>query len=307
LNRKIPLINILLFFLTVMTTFWAGFLYEATSPPTSIYDILKIGWRFALPLLGILLAHEMGHYIAARIHKVKATLPYFIPFPFFFGTLGAIIRIKERIRSRKALLDIGVAGPLAGLLVTIPVLIIGISTSEIRPLKPDSIYLMEGHCLLYSFLIYIIHGKIPEGYDIFINSTAFAGWAGLFITMLNLLPIGQLDGGHIAYALLGERQNKISGFFHLSLIFLGIGIGAYYGILAYLRGANTEVLLHESLTGFNWIVWATVLKLLEKLGTKKHPPVDDMEIDRIRLYIGIFTMILFLFLFMPVPLKQEGL
>lgn len=292
--------------MTVITTFWAGFLFEAENPPTSFFDIFKKGWKFAVPLLLILLFHEMGHYIAMRVHKVKATLPYFIPFPFFFGTLGAVIKIKERIRSRKALMDIGVAGPLAGLLVTIPIISIGIFSSQVRPLDQGP-YLAEGHCILYLLFIYIIHGPIPEGYDIFINSTAFAGWAGLFVSMLNLFPVGQLDGGHIAYALVGKLHNTISRIFHLLIVILGLVISGYYGIKAYLEEANLEILVHESLTGLNWIIWAGVLKLLERLGGKEHPPVDDLKIDKVRLFLGVFTMVLFVLLFMPVPLKQVGI
>jgi membrane-associated protease RseP (regulator of RpoE activity) len=174
-------------------------------------------WTFAVPLMAILLAHELGHYLAARWHRVPASLPYFIPLPSLspFGTMGAVISMPGRIRSRNALLDIGAAGPLAGMVVAVPVLLVGLAQSEVRELSGPA--LQEGNCLLYLLLKRLVVGPIPPGHDVWISPAAFAGWAGLLVTALNLLPIGQLDGGHIAYALLGERQNQVARALHWSL------------------------------------------------------------------------------------------
>ena len=156
-------------------------------PPTSLTE-LQTGWVFSVPLMAILLAHEFGHFFAGRYHRVDVSPPYFIPIPFFLlGTLGAVIQIRERIRSRNALLDIGAAGPLAGLAVALPVIIYGIATSPVEPL-PEGPYMLEGRSLLYLGLLSWLKGPIPEGYDIMLTPTALAGWAGLLVTMINLLP-----------------------------------------------------------------------------------------------------------------------
>ncbi|MGB5812967.1 MAG: site-2 protease family protein [Polyangiales bacterium] len=194
--------------LTFLSTFFAGSIWVRGAVPASLEE-LSAGWVLAVPLMSILLAHEFGHFLAGRYHSVDVSLPYFIPVPFAVGTLGAIIQIRERIRTRNALLDIGAAGPLAGMAVAVPVLVLGILDSPIAPL-PDTHYLAEGRSVLYAGLVYAIKGPIPEGHDIMLTPTAFAGWLGLLVTMINLLPFGQLDGGHIGYALLGHTQDKVS-------------------------------------------------------------------------------------------------
>ncbi|MFI5309062.1 MAG: site-2 protease family protein, partial [Polyangiales bacterium] len=196
----------------------AAALFFATCASTTFVGRLWAGgtsWHAALaysvPLMAILLAHELGHYIAARIHRVPASLPYFIPFPLPpLGTMGAVILMRDRIAKRNALLDIGAAGPLAGLCVALPVLVYGIAVSPVQPEAHGVTYYMEGRSLLYLFLLHALKGPIPAGQDIMLGPTAFAGWAGLLVTMLNLIPAVQLDGGHVACALLGERYERVS-------------------------------------------------------------------------------------------------
>ncbi|HEX3597238.1 MAG TPA: site-2 protease family protein, partial [Polyangiaceae bacterium] len=204
--------NVVLFLVTVPCVFLAG--AHMTMPQADLLATLLSGWTFAVPFLGILLFHEFGHYIAARLHRVEASLPYFLPLPVLspFGTMGAVISMRGRIRSRDALLDIGASGPLAGLFVAIPVLAYGLSLSTVGPIGAEH-YQQEGQSLLYVAMKRLILGPIPAGMDVNLHPTAFAGWGGLLITMLNLLPWGQLDGGHVAYALFGPRQHVYARWF----------------------------------------------------------------------------------------------
>ena len=195
--------------LTFLSTFYVGAAQVLRRPPTSV-DELWTGWVFSLPLMAILLAHEFGHFFAGMYHRIDVSPPYFIPVPFFLlGTLGAVIQMRERIRSRNALLDIGAAGPLCGMLVALPVVVYGIATSPVEPI-PEGEYFVEGRSILYLAILHGLKGPIAAGHDVLLSPTALAGWAGLLVTMINLLPFGQLDGGHIAFALLGPRQNRIS-------------------------------------------------------------------------------------------------
>ena len=203
-----PRVNLVCFLATVGTVFWVAPEWNRVAPSQlSLLDHVRFGWMFAVPLLTILLFHEFGHYFAARLHRVPASLPYFIPIPLSLGTFGAIIAMPERIRSRNVLLDFGAAGPLAGLVVALVVLTIGLSLSPVLPL-PDTGYMQEGQSLLYLGLKYLVLGPIPEGYDVALHPTAAAGWAGLLLTVLNLIPYGQLDGGHISYSVLGSRSTR---------------------------------------------------------------------------------------------------
>lgn len=300
-RRRSPWVNGLLFAATVTSTFFAGYMWlgpvdEGPAPPW------YAGWVFAIPLLSILLFHEFGHYIAARRHKVDASLPYFIPFPLVFGTLGAVIGMRDRIQKRDALLDIGAAGPLAGMAVCLPILIYGMAISDVQPHVPGT-YIMEGHSILYELLLYAIHGPIPADQDIFLHPAALAGWVGLFITMLNLIPVGQLDGGHVTYALLGERQNKMSNLVLWVLPILGFAVCGYFGFKAYFEGARGEDLLGEFMTGLNWFVWFGLLHLMRRFAGKVHPPVDAGELSMTRKAVGVVCMVLFILIFMPVPLR----
>jgi membrane-associated protease RseP (regulator of RpoE activity) len=259
-------------------------------------------------LLAILLFHEFGHYIAAKIHKVPASLPHFIPFPWSpFGTMGAIIGMKGRIASRKALLDIGAAGPLAGLLVTIPVLFIGLRLSPVLPVSGQG--LQEGQSLLYWLLKRIAVGPIPEGHDVFLHPIAFAGWGGLFLTMINLLPVGQLDGGHVAYALFGKRQHRIARFFHnaLPLLFLYNLINQFYPLWKTGQlnsGENITIAIGNSLF---WLFWFGILHIMGRIGGRDHPETDPGELGLTRTILASVTLMFFVLLFMPTPMSSYSI
>jgi membrane-associated protease RseP (regulator of RpoE activity) len=300
-------VNLALFVATVVSVSFTGAeVWNPDAPHASgilgVLRALPSGWRFAVPLLAILLTHEFGHYIAARIHHVDASLPYFIPLPLLspFGTMGAIISMRGRIRSRNALLDIGASGPLAGLCVAIPVLIVGLMRSPIEPLGAHGT--QEGQCLLYLALKRLVVGPIPAGHDVFLSPTALAGWAGLFVTMLNLVTVAQLDGGHIAYALFGERQNRYARVLHAGLllvfaynvvIFVGpvvarhdwSGVGKAFG--------TNQVLF--------WLVWYVMIHVIRRFGGDDHPPTEPGELSPVRKGVAVLSLVMFALLFMPTP------
>ena len=284
----------LLFVLTCVSTTWVGAAGESGG--------FLSGLSYSVPLMAILLTHELGHYIAARIHRVPASPPYFVPLPLPpFGTMGAVILMRERIGNRNALLDIGAAGPLAGLCVALPVLIYGITHSPVLPL-PKTVYSMEGRSLLYVALLHWLKGPIPEGQDIMLSPIAFAGWAGLFVTMLNLLPAVQLDGGHVAYALLGPAYERVSRAFRHLLVPFGIGVSLVYGVPAFLAGRRGDSLVSEAMTGAQWLIWALVLGLMAR-GGREHPPTDPGTLSPGRRVLAAFTLFLFLLLFMPTGIR----
>jgi len=290
--------------LTFASTFYVGAGMVLGRPPTSLAE-LQTGWVFSAPLMAILLAHEFGHFFAGRYHRVDVSPPYFIPVPFFLlGTMGAVIQIRERIRSRNALLDIGAAGPLAGMAVAVPVIIYGLATSPIEPL-PEGPYILEGRSLLYLGLLGWLKGPIPAGYDIMLTPTALAGWAGLLVTMINLLPFGQLDGGHVAYALLGHRQDRISRYVLRLLPLLAVIVSAAYGIPSYLEGLRGERLTYDASAGMHWLVWAFVLWALTRATGPNHPPTEDTEVSPRRRIVGWFTLSLFVLLFMPAWIRMQ--
>jgi membrane-associated protease RseP (regulator of RpoE activity) len=263
---------------------------------------LRIGWTFAVPLLAILLVHEFGHYIAARIHRVDASLPYFLPLPLLspFGTMGAIIAMRGRIRSRNALLDIGASGPLAGLVVAIPVLLLGLSLSQVGR-APTEHYQQEGQSILYLALKRLILGPIPDGYDVNLHPTAFAGWAGLFLTMLNLLPWGQLDGGHVAYALFGAKQDRFARVFRAALLPLFV-YNAIAFILPVAKGQSSQGYLQASIDSIFWLLWFVVLGVIGRFsGGAAHPPTEPGTLSPVRRVVAVVTLVLFFLLFMPTP------
>jgi membrane-associated protease RseP (regulator of RpoE activity) len=222
----------------------------------------------------------MGHYLVSKKHRIDATLPYFIPAPTFIGTFGAFIKMRSPVQDKKVLLDIGAAGPLAGIIVTIPILIIGLKLSEVMVVESS----LEGgftlgSSLILSFLTKIILGNIPDNYHVIIHPLGFAGWIGLLVTSLNLIPVGQLDGGHISYAVFGEKTKIISKVALIALLGLGIW------------GSRT------------WLVWAIMLLVL--LGAKHPPPLDqDVPLDRRRKVIGAITLLVFVVTFIPVPFSS---
>jgi membrane-associated protease RseP (regulator of RpoE activity) len=294
-------VPVLLFVATIGTTLYGGAMLEGVEV-RSFADLAK-GWVFALPLLAILLTHELGHYVAGRLHGVDLSPPHFIPMPTAFGTLGAIIRMRARITRRDALLDVGAAGPLAGLVVAIPVLIYGLATSEVKPMTPralDATVLLEGHSILYELLLVAIHGPMPEGHDVFLTSTALAGWAGLLLTLINLVPFGQLDGGHIAYALLGARHERLSRVVLVCLPMIGVAVGLAYGLPTLLAKEPWDFVLRDLAAGMNWIVWGIVLAVLARVGGGiAHPPTDDGELSPGRRRVARLCLVLFVLLFMP--------
>jgi membrane-associated protease RseP (regulator of RpoE activity) len=295
--------HLVLFVLTVLSVFFAG---SAQTGATTALDAVRgllSGWVFAVPLMAILLAHEFGHYIAARIHGVPASLPYFIPMPISpLGTWGAVIAMRGRIGSRKALLDIGAAGPLAGMAVAFPVLVWGLLHSEVRPITGNGI--QEGQCILYVILKRLTVGPIAAGQDVFLHPVAFAGWTGLFVTMLNLVPVGQLDGGHVSYALFGPAQNKIARAVHyfLPVLFLASFVS---NLTSY--GTLTEMVAHvwQALSNsMFWLVWFGLLFLLRWLGGRDHPPTEPGPLGPVRSIVAAVTMLLFVSLFMLTPMAQ---
>lgn len=274
--KKIPFLHIILFILTMLSTLFVGAMQTGA-------DILKDPWKiyyglpFALTLMIILLTHELSHYFASKKHGVNATLPYFIPAPTIIGTFGAFIKMKSPIVTRKALIDIGASGPIAGFIVSVIAVMIGLHLSEIVPVAETKGALTLGDSILFSFLAQTILGVTPADSDILLNPVAFAGWIGLFVTSMNLIPVGQLDGGHIAFALLGEKQTRLSFILVLVMSLLG-------------------VLLWEG-----WIIWAVLLLVLGL----RHPPVISWEVplDTRRKVIGWIAFLIFILTFIPVPFK----
>ena len=274
-------INLLLFIATIFSTLYVGAMYETGDPETALRS-LWLGWQFSLSLLLILGAHELGHYFAARYHNVPVSLPYFIPMPTSFsliGTMGAFIRLKAPVKNRRALLDVGVAGPLAGMVFALPILWYGLSTSPVGPL-PEGGYLLEGNSILYALSKIVIFGRFlpANGIDVSLNQFAWAGWVGLLVTGLNLIPIGQLDGGHVAYVLLGRKARQLFWPVVFSLVLLVILTGT-----------------------FMWVFW---ILLLTFFGRVHAEPLDDVTpLDKKRYWIAIFTLVLFVLVFIPVPFQ----
>ncbi len=240
------------------------------------------GVAYAISLMLILGAHELGHYFAARHHKVPVTLPYFIPFPVPpVGTMGALIRLKAPVRNKRALFDVGVAGPLAGLVFAVPILIFGLMTSDVGSL-PVGGYVLEGNSILYGSMKLAIFGQrlpdIVNNVDVSLNQIAWAGWVGLLVTGLNLIPVGQLDGGHIAYVLLGKRARWL-----------------FWPSIAALL-----ILLLVTQT-FMWGIW---IVLLFAFGRQYAEPLDDVTpLDKNRRLLAIFSFFIFIVVFVPIPLR----
>lgn len=263
-----------------------------------------MGWAAyqAIPLLGILLVHELGHYIAARLHRVPASPPYFLPLPFLsmFGTLGAVITMSDRIRSRKALLDIGAAGPLAGMVVAIPVLCIGLSLSHVEP-RSVSNFTQEGQSLLYWLLKRLMLGPIPADKDVFLHPMAFAGWGGFFLTMINLLPWGQLDGGHIAYALMGNRQHRVATWIRRGLLVV-FAYNLFTLVLPVLLHHSTQTLGAAFGNSAFWLFWYGITGGMAKMTGADHPPYEPGPLGPARTAVAWACLILFALLFMPTPI-----
>lgn len=311
-----PVVNLVLFGLTLISVMLSGVLFSFKGPAET--DLLKMlgtmiknlpeGLPFAISLLAILTAHEFGHYFAGRLHHTRVTLPYFIPFPFSaFGTMGAFIQMKDTPRNRNHLLDIGLAGPVAGFIVAIPVLLLGLSLSKVGPI-PTSFpqgqgIQLEGNSIIYLLLKYITFGKLlPEpanmgnlpafiywakyfftgqpiplgGVDVMLHPIAWAGWAGILVTSLNLIPAGQLDGGHIFYVLFDR---------------------------IWARRLLPVIILILAVLGIFWNGWWLWVVLILVFGRAYAEPLDQITpLDNKRKVMGVLALILFLLVLTPVPL-----
>jgi membrane-associated protease RseP (regulator of RpoE activity) len=305
-------LNLVLFVLTVISSFGTGALYWGTlklDGPLDMFfvfvrvlfdpEVIAAGAPLAVPLLSILIVHELGHLVAARLHHVPASLPYFLPLPMLspFGTAGAVIGMNNRIRSRNALLDIGAAGPIAGLVVTIPVLAWGLAHSPVLPIEPGP-HTVEGQSILYWLMKWLVHGFIPRGYDVVLHPTALAGWGGLLITMLNLMPIGQLDGGHVAYALFGPAQDKVSLWLRRSLLLVFVYNLLRLGIPVAL-GRSSMGYWFVFMNSVSWLLLYGLLQLMSALGGHEHPPYEPGPLSPWRRVLAWFCLVLLVLLFMP--------
>jgi membrane-associated protease RseP (regulator of RpoE activity) len=269
------------------------------------------GLIYSVPLMLILLCHELGHYVVARRHGVDASLPYFIPFPFGLGTMGAVIGMRQSTTDRKQLIDVGAAGPLAGLVVAIPVLVVGLMLSKLGPRVHGSEALMEGNSILYAVVKRLIKGIwLPSSdADVELHPMAYAGWAGLLITMINLLPIGQLDGGHIATAYFGNRYARFANWLRRLLPLMAIGV--YFWVLHVVKGemgsawapdVGQKVAMGASIF---WLVWFVMVSLMRTMtGGVNHPPVDEKPLPRSRRALFWLMVVVFVAVFMPVPMRQ---
>jgi membrane-associated protease RseP (regulator of RpoE activity) len=289
-------VNVLLFVLTCISTLLAGWFFagsptfDALRRSNSIAQLLA-GVPFATTLLAILGVHEFGHYFTARYHRASVSLPYFIPAPpplFLFGTLGAIIRMRSQPKDRNALFDIAAAGPLAGLAIALPAVLIGLEWSRVTPVPPGG-YIAFGDSLLMRLLVQLRFGDIPEGMMLFTHPMADAAWAGLLVTALNLFPVGQLDGGRIAYALFGRRHRSVGVATFVALLSMGTGIWLVTGMLEWAA---------------NWFVWAALMFFV--IGFHHVPPLDDLTpLTPGRRLVG-FACLALLVLLIPPVLIQGG-
>jgi membrane-associated protease RseP (regulator of RpoE activity) len=284
-----------LFVLTLLTTtlvgidHYASFLsgFRSIDLPFSLWQLAIRGLWYSLSILAILGAHEFGHYYACRYYGVDASLPYFLPVPFVLtGTLGAFIRIRQQIPTKRALFDIGIAGPIAGFVVLVPVLMIGMYLSQVIQVPTDfkgPVYEL-GEPLLFKAIAWLTFGPVPEGYTVNMHPVAFAAWFGMLATTLNLFPIGQTDGGHVSYAVLGRFSTILS-----------------FGTLACLVGL--------SFISLSWIVWTVLMAAMLVLIGPRHPrTIDDhVPLDRARMWIAAFGLAIFIVCFSPVPAELVDL
>jgi len=291
-------LNVLLFVLTILSTYamglsiWslsylytdaleAGELLELNVDALWDPEVVSLSLMYMTVLIGILLAHEMGHYLTCRRYRLNATLPFFIPLPNLIGTMGAFIRIRSPITRKHQLFDVGVAGPLAGFILTIPAVAYGLAHSKVIPALPIDESILFGEPLLFKLLGPLVLGNIPPGHDIVLHPVGFAGWVGTLVTAMNLFPIGQLDGGHVVYALFGPRARKLAPY--VLSVFVLMGVFLFAG----------------------WLVWAVLIGILGL----RHPPVLDeyTPLDARRRFIGYLVLAVFVLSFIPDPIKGASL
>jgi membrane-associated protease RseP (regulator of RpoE activity) len=284
--------HVTLFLVTLATTTfcgalaYAGFQESAGIPgssPVLSAAFLAYGLWYSVPILVILGAHEFGHYVLCRVHDVDATLPFFIPAPPFVlltGTFGAVIRIREAFPSKKALFDIGIAGPIAGFVALIPLLYWGICLSHLVPISHSDDMIFFGEPLLYKAMTWLHFGMIPDGYDVSLHPMAFAAWWGMLATALNLMPFSQLDGGHVVYAVLGRRATLVS-------------------VATLLTAA---VLTTRSLSWLSVVIMMSVMAVAFGL---RHPRIvdEDTPLDGRRRLLAAFALVMFILCFTPVPIE----
>ncbi len=273
--------HIVLFLMTFITTLVQGMLWAGVPNPLQAIDEFYRGLPYACTLLGILLCHEMGHYVTARYYGMDVTLPYFLPAPppLFFGTFGAVIRMKSPARHRRALLNIGAAGPIAGFCIALPAMIYAYTTASVVPIPPNAGGLSFGEPILLQVIGRLALGPIQDGHAIQINSVGIAAWFGILVTALNLLPMGQLDGGHIVYAILGPYARYISWAVVCMLLVLGFFF-------------------------FGWFLFA----FIGWLTSRRQQVVMDPQspLDRQSLMVAGIALVIFILCFMPIPMSVSG-
>jgi membrane-associated protease RseP (regulator of RpoE activity) len=280
-----------LLLLTVCTTTYVGALhylgylsdFEALRTlPMPFGALLVRGTWYSATILAILGCHELGHYLACRYYDVDASLPFFLPAPIVLtGTLGAFIRIREPIPAKRMLFDIGIAGPIAGFMVAVPALFIGLAMSDVARVPPGFTGYELGEPLLFKLASWMVWGTPPDGYSVNMHPVAFAAWFGLLATALNLFPIGQLDGGHISYTVLGRKSSTVT------LVMISVAI----------------VLIWFSIT---WLVWTVLMIAMLRVFGRHHPPVpdEDVPLDRTRKILALVALIMFIVCFTPAPFSD---
>jgi len=291
----VPWTQLILFLATVVSTMLAGSVWYFVDPVANPMGVLK-AWPFAAAVLGVLAVHELGHYVMSRYHGVEASLPYFIPLPLtFIGTMGAVIRMKGRMPDRKALFDIGVAGPLAGLVATVVVTAVGLFVSPVA--VPESVVnsantvqVRFGFPPLMFLIAWATGQPLAYGQGMSIHPVVIGGWVGMFVTFLNMIPVGQLDGGHVFRAIVGDRMELVAAF--VPAVMFGLA-----GYLYFLEGVS---LAGVSVWGF-WGLFSTVLALV---GPAR--PVDDESLGAGRIAVGILAVVLGALCFTPVPVEIIG-
>ena len=282
--------HVLLFLLTVLSTlivgagFFASFYsdFGTRTVDLSTSAVLLNGLWYSASTLAILGAHEFGHYYACRYYGVDASLPYFLPAPpqLLFGTLGAFIRIRQAIPGKRELFDIGIAGPIAGFMVAVPLLLLGMSLSRVAPLPAGTDFREFGEPLLFQAVAWLCWGTPPDGYSINAHPMVFAAWFGLLATALNLFPIGQLDGGHISYAVLGRKS---------TLVTLGT-VGALVAL---------------TFVSLSWLAWTVITVVMLFVFGPHHPRTvdEDVPLDTGRLWLAFFALVMFVLCFTPAPIE----